>query len=206
MAIDQAKVSHPLLREQEDGTLSEFALDGEFTITCNTPDGDQEFNLQLFYSPSGEAPLEQIRIELNKEEDIFYIATVTINAETFESKYAEKLKGDFAQFPSKVKTLIQNVQTNRTVFSAIFDNNVLTIKQKLQFKTVKILELEFTILDVQDPYVVDVAQFRFDKKKALTEALESSYDSLCKHVQKQNKQLYQQLVRGQDFSASRTMK
>ncbi|EAY06620.1 hypothetical protein TVAG_056140 [Trichomonas vaginalis G3] len=206
MAIDINKVSHPLLREQEDGTESPYSRDKEFTITCTTPDGEQTFELVLFYSPSGNAPLEELCIELYKEEDIFYIATISINEEAFKTTYAKMLKGDFAQFPDKVKTLIQNVETNRTVFSALFDNNTLTIKQKLQFKTVKILELNFTVLEPDDDYVVEVAQFRYDNKKVLADALESSYDELCKHVQKQNKQLYQQLVRGQDFNASRSMK
>ncbi|EAY22170.1 hypothetical protein TVAG_093440 [Trichomonas vaginalis G3] len=204
MDTDDSKL-HPLLRAEE-GQEPEFINDGEFEITCGTPEGDQQFSLQIFYTQHEESQLERIRLELTKEEDIFYIATVTIDQEAFNQNFAKTFKGDFSQFPVKIKQLIQNVQTNRTVFTAFFEENTLTIKQKLQFKTVRILELKFELLQPDDDYVVDVAQFRYDKKKTLTEALEASYDQLCKHVQKQNKQLYQQLVRGQDFNASRSLR
>ena len=203
--VTQAKerMTHPLLREEA------YTLLVSENLTVETEDNEKTFKFSLYKSPGNkEEAMKELRIELTKEDDIYFIAMKEFDEKSFrEFAKKAKVKFDFNSFANKLELVVGNVNTNRTVYSAEFKENKLTFKQKLQFKTVQLFQIPFDILNSEeDEYVDDQAQFRFEEKTALVNSIEEAYNKLCEHVQKNNKQLYSQLRRGQEFNATRSMK
>ena len=213
----KTKLTHPHLRAKET-KYGGYAKQSEINLTVQTDDGDKVYKVTVFRYPGGEGePLENITIELTEEEDIYFVAQCEILKDNYRNTIDKKVKCTFENFLGQLDTILKNVNQNRTVYSAHYKDNVLTFKQKLQFKTVELFHLNFQVLpetneeadddsEDEDTYVVKQAQFRFDKLVADVNSVETAYTSLCEHVQKQNKQLYNQLRRGQEFHATRTMK
>ena len=198
-------IKHPLIRGDPEECYSKTI---ESFITVETEKGDKVFGIAVYRKPSQEA-VKEIRIELTQENDIFYVASKTFTEEQFNQKYMKdkkKVKFNFDSFMDNIEKVIANVNGNRTAFSAHFENNILKFKQKLQYKKVDLFDIEFDILKRDDEYTEDQAQFRFNQKQTKCDALKESYAQLLDFVKKNNKQLYTQITRGQDFNATRTMK
>jgi len=200
---DGTKYSHPLLRPKYN-----FEKNYDNDISVETGGHEVIYNIKVFKFPANsQTELSLIRIEMTKEDDIFYVLKCEIDRSIYETlKQGKGIKSSFDDFLINFSKILDSVRTNRTVFTASLDQGSLSIKQKLNFKKVEILALPFEQLLGEDEYTVSLAQFRFNEKQAHFLEAQSAHQNLLKLVAENNKQLYNQLKRGQEFNATRTLK
>jgi hypothetical protein len=173
------------------------------------PDGprDVTYNVLIGSTLQDGKPVE-VHVELTRENDIYFLARSTLTAESFtdfrEKQHLRKSShlGDFVA-STLIKTLA-SVTANRTTFKAIFTPEAvpakLLFRQQLEFKNIKIFELEFALLPNTDRYVKDQAQFRYNRIQRLIEAQKSKLLEFFAHVEAQQKQLGQQLRKASKFA------
>ena len=128
------RMTHPLLREEQ------YQLTTAENLTVETEEGEKTYRFSVYKAPGDkDQPLEELSIAHTKEDNLYLVAMANFDEETFDEKFkSAKAKFDFNSFVEKLALVVSNVNTNRTVYSATFNENKLTFKQKLQFKTVKL--------------------------------------------------------------------
>lgn len=171
-------------------------------VTVEEGDRDVTYNISLAITPADGA-LEELDIELTREDDIYFLTRCTLTADSFESfKKDQHLRKTetLATFVESLKTILKNVTSNRTTYKGIFENNKLTFRQQLEFKAVRIFTLEFAQVDENDEYVRAQAQFRFSEKQHFLSEQMHLLNDLFSHVESKNPQLCQQLKRGSKFA------
>lgn len=172
------------------------------TVTVEEGDRDVTYGITIAVSPI-EGDLEQLDIELTREDDIYFLTRCTLTAETFASfKKDQHLRKTetFATFVESLTSMLKNVTSNRTTYKAVFENDKLTFRQQLEFKAVRIFTLAFQQIDDGDEYVRAQAQFRFSEKQHFLSEQLALLNDLFEHVERKNPQLCQQLKRGSKFA------
>jgi hypothetical protein len=192
------RITHPKLEEGFKVIEAEPLLIVEVKETPQSSGVDVTFGLQVAIFPdTGE--VTEVHVELTKETDIYYVARCTLDTRSFEGfKQQQRLKkssllGDFVD--STLKKTLSSVMSNRTTFKAIFESEKLLFRQQLEFKNVKIFELEFVVLDKEDPYVKDQAQYRYNRVQRLIRSQDAKLVDLYAHIEQQDKGLSQQFKR-----------
>ncbi|OHT03914.1 hypothetical protein TRFO_28761 [Tritrichomonas foetus] len=184
---------HPLLQ-------SGYEVGYDENLILSTEDeGDSVYHFKIAQFTETENP--EIRIEITKESDIYYVAFFVITPEDFPRfiKKQSFRKCRYENFAQSLSAVLENARTNRSSFSAIFNNQILEIKQHLEFKTVGIFKIEFGIADRADGYVVDQAQYRYHRKITDFNDRENQLKELLEHVEMRNPQLAAQLRKGLKF-------
>jgi hypothetical protein len=191
------ELSHPKL-------LDGFRLvDTETALIVEENKRDVRYQLLVAASPV-DGELQQVDIELTKEGDIYYLARASLTADNFSHfKERQHLKKS-AVFPdflaNTLKDTFSKVVSNRTTFRAVFTNGTkLTFRQQLDFKNVKIFELDFEVIDREDAYVRSQAQFRYNELKRLIRERKRQLQELVAHVTHTNPQFGAQLKKSSKF-------
>ena len=194
--IEPEEFIHPKL-------LANFKfIDAVPQITVEEGDRDVTYGITVSISPA-DGDLEQLDVELTREDDIYFLTRCTLTVENFDAfkKDQHLRKGEnLSLFVESLKTMLKNVTSNRTTYKAVFENNKLTIRQQLEFKAVRIFTLDFTQIDDNDEYVRAQAQFRFSEKQHFLSEQLAVLNDLFDHVESKNAQLCQQLKRGSKFA------
>lgn len=177
-------------------------IDAVSQITVEEGDRDVTYGITVAISPA-DGDLEELDIELTREDDIYFLTRCTLTYETFDAfKKEQHLRKTetFATFVESLTTMLKNVTSNRTTFKAVFENDKLTFRQQLEFKAVRIFTLAFAQVDESDEYVRAQAQFRFSEKQHFLSEQLALLNDLFEHVERKNPQLCQQLKRGSKFA------
>lgn len=199
------RMTHPLLDPKYD-----YLLFYEVDLPIATSEGDFNFQVRCYRCPASDDPeIEKIRVELTREDHIYYVAICEIDPSNFREKIGnDQLRKSFAEFPELLTSILERTKKQRTIYTVRFDdiNRRLEFRQKLQYKSVSILRLSMTILDQEDDYVLDLAQFRYELKAAQYKTLEMELERLMLHLKTHKPNMYSQLQRGQDFNQFKVTK
>lgn len=171
------QIRHPLIDEGYESNINE-------TVILEVDGVDTPHNLCVFHKPEGDGPLEEVIIEITREDDVFYVARAAFDEEGYnEFRKSHKIRADFNHFISTFSNILKSVQTNRAAFVARFNNESLNFKQKLEFKSVDILTIDFQKCDENDAYVMELAQYRHDTKLNQIEELTRAKEVLQNQIQ-----------------------
>lgn len=171
-------------------------------ITVDENGRDQTYGLKVAITPA-EGDLEELDVELTREDDIYFLMRCTLTAEGFESfRKEQKLRKSetLVSFVETLKTMFNHIMSNRTTYRAAFENGKMTFQQQLEFKAARIFSLQFTQIEDSDEYVRAQAQFRFSEKQHFLSEQLCLLNDLLNHVELKNPQLCQQLKRGSKFA------
>ena len=194
--IEPEEFIHPKLRDNY-----KF-IEAVPQITVEEGDRDVTYGITVSVTPP-DGDLEQLDVELTREDDIYFLTRCTLTSETFNGfKKDQHLRKTetFATFVESLTAMLKNVTSNRTTFKAVFEGDKLTFRQQLEFKAVRIFTLPFQQIDDNDEYVRAQAQFRFSEKQHFLSEQLAVLNDLFEHVEKKNPQLCQQLKRGSKFA------
>lgn len=196
---EEEEYLHPLVRQG-------FKIIYDKALTVETNDQDQDYSVKVFVSPA-DGDTTDLRVELTNESDIYYVTCCELQQNSFEDlkKKQHLRKGEnFASFISNITKILDNVNSNRTTFRAIYSINdnsaTLTFKQQLEFKSITIFSLDFQQAERSDEYVKAQAQFRYNEKEHFLRDQISVLNELLEHVEAKNPQLAQQFKRGSKFA------
>lgn len=197
---EEEEYLHPLVR-------SGYKVIYDDLLTVEHDNEDQPYSVRVAVNPA-EGNTEELVVELTLENDIYYCARCSLSAKSFEQfKKSQHLrKGEtFPDFIQNVVKIMENVNSNRTTFRAIYEVSdsacVLTFKQQLEFKSIKIFALNFQQWERGEEYIKEQAQFRYNEKEHLLRDQIQVLKELLDHVDSKNPQLAQQLRRGSKFAA-----
>jgi serine/threonine-protein kinase RIO1 len=190
----EARLRHPKIADGFTPIDVERVLIVEEATDSGT--ADATYGLLVSTQPNDSDPVEA-HIELTKESDIYYVARAVLDVRTFEDfKQRQRLKksSQLADFiGTTLKTTLTNVMTNRTTFKAVYSGRTLLFRQQLEFKAVKIFEIDFVQLAKDDPYVKAQAQFRYNRLQYAIRKQEGSLTQLITHIEQKDKSLAQQI-------------
>jgi hypothetical protein len=201
----EARLRHPKLADDFTPIDVERVLIVEEKTDSGTTDAT--YGLLVATLPSNSEPTEA-HIELTKESDIYYVARAVLDIHTFDGfKQRQRLKkssqlGDFIGMT--LKSTLTNVMTNRTTFKATYSDGRLLFRQQLEFKAVKIFELEFVQLPNDDPYVKAQAQFRYNSLQYAIRRQEAVLGQLFSHIEQKDKSLSQQIKKSTKLAQTLT--
>lgn len=174
------------------------------SLTVEEDGRDVTYGLKIAVAPVEEGkPVEELHVELILESNIYFVARCVITNENWEEfKKQQKLKKNetLDTFVKSLTTVLEHVTANRTTYKAVFRKGVLTFKQQLEFKSVKIFALKFEVLEPGNDYVREQAQSRYTEKQHLLSERMYLLNDLFEHVEEKNPQLYQQLKRSSKFA------
>jgi hypothetical protein len=188
--------SHPKLLE------GFKAVDTEKEVIVEEGGRDVRYGLWVALYPA-EGDLQQVDIELTKEGDIYFLARASLTGDTFEDfkkKQHLKKSATLADFVNRtIPETFAKVVSNRTTFKAVFTTEKLTFRQQLEFKNVKIFELDFAVIARTEDYVRRQAQFRYNSLQTLIRDSENRLQELITHVSNKNPQFGAQLKKASKF-------
>ena len=194
---NQETLCDPMEWDDQEFLSESYQLKYDKPLTVEQDGKDSVFNFRIGVTPKSQdenSDNKKVRIELTREDDLFFYAYCELDQAAFSNfKKTQRVRCQFDDFPKQLKNVVKNVSTNRIQFSAFFDGEKITFKQKLQFKSVKIFELTFTKYDVDDPYVTIQAQYRFQVSTVRLYHQEKKMKLLREHIQSQNPVLAKQL-------------
>lgn len=143
---------------------------------------DLDVLFRIFIIENGDT-LENVRIEMTTDQNIFFVYNAEFNSETFEEvKSQQNLDIEFNEFPSVLQEMFEysskskRGQPNPYQISFFFGHDstcTLSFQQKLRFKTVEIYSLNF--LPASPESIQLIAQYRIssliEEEKALKSQL-----------------------------------
>jgi hypothetical protein len=190
------ELSHPKFRE------GFRPVETEKELIVEEGGRDVRYGLLVASYPADGA-FEQVHIELTKEGDIYFLARASLAADDFEDfKKTQRLRKSATLSDFVTRTIAETfakVVSNRTTFKAVLAANKLTFRQQLEFKNVKIFELQLDVIPPDNEYVREQAQFRYNFLQRLIRDREVKLQELIAHVSNKNPQLGTQLKKTSKF-------
>jgi hypothetical protein len=207
MSVDRSEVADELADPKIKDGFKLIALE-PLLVVEEVVDGvatDVSYLLKVAVSP-GDGEPESVHIELTRDNDIYFVARCELDVESFETfKKAQRLKKGAALGPFVGETLkktLENVVNNRTTFKAEYSAGKLSFKQQLEFKSVKIFDLQFVELPRDDEYVKVQAQFRYGIVQTNIRTQERKLKDLFRHIQNKDAALAQQFRKASKVAQS----
>lgn len=157
---------------------------------------DQKYNFKIAQI-SNEDSSPEVRVEMTVENDIYSLEQFSISSDEYPTfiKTQKYRKCKFENFAEHLATILENARTNRSSYNVKFNNEILELQQRLEFKTVEIFKLEFHMQDADDQYIHDQAQYRYHHKISDFNDKKNELRKLLDFVSKKNPTLGTQLRR-----------
>ena len=168
-------------------------------------------NFRLYVKKEDDS-LQQIHIELYQDSDLGFLYLADYNGENYDAlKKANKLRKTFGEFPLMLEDIVKRVVENRSAFKATLEQDQqdtdkyhLTFQQQLEFKTVKIVALDFVTATTE--YKRERIQFRYDQLSHLYSAKLTELQDLEEEVRRNDPRLLSQIQKSISLGSTRGRK
>lgn len=192
---DDNEYMHPIIAEGFDVFFNKDV------VVMMENDRDKLFHFRIAQRDDDDGSSE-IRVEMTVDSDIYYLGLFEMDNESYQTfiKTQTYKKCKFENFAQHLAAILENARTNRSSYNVIFNGTLLTLEQRLEFKTVGIFRLEFHEEQRDNPYVVEQAQYRYHRKISACHDIENQLRELLDSVNKKNPTLCTQLKKALKYS------